>query len=71
MLPPAIAKALATGGAIAFGLDVVKTYVVPHVPFLSDYEQVPLTGVDQPEMLSSYEAMQLTGTDSAYGGGAY
>jgi len=71
LVPPGIANALAVGGAIAFGLDVVKTYIAPKVPFLSDYEQVPLMGTDSPEVLQSYEAMQLTGTDSAYGGGAY
>lgn len=71
VLPPAIASAVTVGATIALGLDLVKTYIAPRVPFLSDYEQVPLTGTDQPEMLQSYEAMQLTGTDSAYGGGAY
>lgn len=71
VLPPSIATALAVGGGIAFGLDVVKTYVAPKVPFLSDYEQVPLQDITQPEQLQSYEAMQLAGTDSAYGGGAY
>lgn len=71
VLPPAIASAVSVGATIALGLDIIKTYVAPRVPFLADYEQVPLMGTDSPEVLQSYEAMQLTGTDSAYGGGAY
>ena len=70
IIPPGIANAIALGGAVTTALDVFNTYVKPHVPMLSDYEQGTLTGAGDVEQLEAYEPGTLTG-GGAYEGSAY
>lgn len=69
ILPPSVANAIAIGGAVATALDVLRTYVVPHVPFLHGYEAGMLTGYQEGTLTGADDAMQIG--DSAYGERAY
>lgn len=71
-VPANIRNAIALGAAVATALDVLKTYVTPNIPGLSDYEQGTLMGPDDQGEIQGYEQGTLMGPDQgAYGGGAY
>lgn len=72
IVPSGIANAIAMGAAVATALDVLKTYVTPNIPGLSDYEQGTLMGAGDADQLEGYEQGTLMGPEAgAYGGGAY
>ena len=72
IIPAGVANAIAIGGAVITVMDIINTYVKPHLPagLLSEYD--PNNSVIQ-----GYEAGTLTGYEEgvlsggAYGGGAY
>ncbi len=71
-VPANIRNAIAMGAAVATVMDVLKTYVTPNIPGLSDYEQGTLVGTDMPDQLEGYEQGTLMGPEAgAYGGSAY
>ena len=70
IIPGNIANAIALGGAVVTVVDIINTYVKPHVPFLNDYDpNMPMLQGYEAGTLTDYEAGSLSG--GAYGGGAF
>ena len=79
IIPAGVANAIAIGGAVVTVMDIINTYVKPHLPagllseydpnnsVMQGYETGTLSGDE--DSMHGYEAGQLSG--GAYGGGAY
>jgi hypothetical protein len=69
IIPASVANWVAVGGAAVVVLDLIDTYVAPHVPLLQGYEEGGLTGYEGGTLTGAADAPQIG--DSAYGARAY
>lgn len=77
IIPAGVANAIAIGGAVVTVMDIINTYVKPHLPagLLSEYDpnNSVMQGYEAGQLsggnMEGYEAGQLSG--GAYGDGAY
>lgn len=72
VIPANIANAIALGGTALVVLDIIDTYLAPHIPLLNDYDDNMPIGAYREGELSAYREGSLSGMgESAYGDGAY
>jgi len=70
VLPRGVVNAIAIGGAVVTVVDIIRTYVVPNVPFLQGYEPGVLSAYE-PGMLSEYDQGGGVSGAGAFGDGAF
>lgn len=69
VLPSGVANAIALGGAVVTVVDIINTYVKPHVPMLNGMDEGVMADYEA-GAISDYEQGALSGA-GAFGSGAY